>query len=864
LQVVPESAAGSPKSDESDGLARGVYHFLDMGKLKYGECTIATFGDLRVMIDGGHSRDYAGQQGVPSIPQQLEEIFGEPAPHIISLIVVTHCHDDHVGCLDQLVANNIIQPEWALITHPDLGFGRGDADDGSLSDLQQGIRTKVLTAALREEDASDLNDYQLQNFLDSAGTVEDRYRSFIAELTAKNVKVIEYDGDELPPELVELMMPSGMKLLGPSATQLIACAQQIATTNKEASAAVVEALSKDSTADNVSLYRRIVSEDNELDGRNPRGSGMNCQSITLAFGPKASRVLLAGDMQFREPGVEDAAEEMQGLRKAVADYGPYKLFKTTHHTSHNGQDDEFLRELGYPPIMVHSGGLNDPTHPDPETLRTLKKLAGQIVFARTDRNGRITVRPSKSVDEAVTISRGRINNFADNVRDAEFVAPPAAVSVPPVRSGPSISARETSVSPAVVPPLAPQGIQIVIVNLPPGAADLTVAGVDIKVRIPSAPSGPARLVDTRGALQLAGGRNLPPLLFVTNSERLRANIGDSGAAAVLAAITSPHHVLDVQGPLNQTLRTVRDELKSRQYEGVVILGGYDVVPAVPADVLPADLRQTLPSSSIENEQDEFLVWSDELYTDVDEDSIGELPVSRIPDGRSYELMKAALSSTPPQMSSAFGIRNVARPFADEVWQQAGGRVPKLKVSEVFESDHVVSEEANAPLHYHMLHGEDDNGRRFTGERVSGGGVVAFTVENVPRRFDGVVVSGCCWGALTVAQKASDVDDGEPVAARTASDSIALSYLSAGANAFIGCTGAHYSGPATTSEDNLALDFHQLLLGNLAQKKLPPSRALHEARLDFGTKLAGGRLMEPLALARRLKNRSQFTCLGLGW
>jgi glyoxylase-like metal-dependent hydrolase (beta-lactamase superfamily II) len=111
----------------------------------------------------------------------------------ISLLVVTHCHDDHVGCLDQLVANDIVRPEWALITHPELGFGRGELDDGSHDDLRD-IRTKVMTAALREEDASDLRDDQLQDFLDSAGTVEDRYKTFIRALKARNVKVVEYEG----------------------------------------------------------------------------------------------------------------------------------------------------------------------------------------------------------------------------------------------------------------------------------------------------------------------------------------------------------------------------------------------------------------------------------------------------------------------------------------------------------------------------------------------------------------------------------------------------------------------------------------------------------------------------------------------
>lgn len=858
--------AAEPLGDGDDGLARGVYHFLDMGRLKYGECTVATFGKLRVLIDGGHSRDFAGQEDTPSIPEQLRQIFDEEPPHRISLLVVTHCHDDHVGCLDQLLAKKIIEPEWALITHPKLGFGRGGPDDGSHDDLRS-LRTKILTAALREEDATDLTDDELQDFLDSAGTVEDRYKSFVSELKARKVKIIEYDGSPLHPELVQMMTPSGMTLIGPTSTQLIACAQQISTTNKEASDHVAAVLSDDDSIDNVALYRRVVMEENELDGRNPRGSGMNCQSITLAFGPKASRALLAGDMQFTEPGVDDADDEMRALRAAVAAEGPFKLFKTTHHTSHNGQDLELLEELGNPSLIVHSGGLNDPHHPDAGTLRSLKKLAGDIFFARTDRNGLITVRPSKPLAEAIEVSRGKLNNFSDNIRDSE------AQRRRPERLGASVGAvapvarpREpASASVAQLPPAPLQGAQIVIVNLPSGPADLTVAGIDIVVRVPGDSAlSPRRVSDAqRSAVQLGGGRTLPPLLFVTNSGKLATNIGQAGAAAVMTSIKPPHCLLNVQGSLNHVLRAVRDELNNGSYEGIVLLGGYDVIPAVAADVLPARLRQSLPIAVVENELDEFLIWSDELYGDTDEDSIGELPVSRIPDGKSFALLAAALSASAPMVNSAFGIRNVARPFAEKVWELSGSREP-LKVSETFESAHVLSDELAAGLHYHMLHGDNSDAREFTGERINGGHLIAFTVDNVPARFNGVVVSGCCWGALSVRQKASDVDEGDALDGRSSDDSIALRYLASGANAFIGCTGAHYSGSAIDVRDNLALEFHQLLLDNLVQKELPPARALHEARVEFSSRLASASGMEPLALARRLKNRSQFTCLGLGW
>ena len=112
-------------SGGADNGSRGIYHFLDMGREKYGDSILAVFGDKRILIDGGHRSDFEGQDGFRSLPEQLESLIGPP-PFRISLLVVTHCHSDHIGCLPEMVANDLLKPEWALVAHDGLGFGRSD------------------------------------------------------------------------------------------------------------------------------------------------------------------------------------------------------------------------------------------------------------------------------------------------------------------------------------------------------------------------------------------------------------------------------------------------------------------------------------------------------------------------------------------------------------------------------------------------------------------------------------------------------------------------------------------------------------------------------------------------------------------
>ena len=856
----------------NDMKKNGTYHFLDVGGVKYGECILLEFGATRILIDGSHVEDFDGQHGYRSIPEQIQSILGGNPPYDIDLIVVTHCHADHVGCLPELFSKGIIKPTCALLTDPKLGFGRTEGEDASTQDLARpAVR---LAALLREEDASDLDDRELRAFVDAVSKVEARYNAFVKNLKARGVEVILYRGQGLPSALVKRLAATNIQLLGPTADQLLLCADQISKTNEGADDIAADADLRDD-ADLVRLYRSIIEEDADASGY-LRGNGMNCQSITLALGPPEARVLLAGDMQFSQPGVKGVDKEMKMFRQRVVAAGPYKLFKTTHHTSHNGQDEDFLAEIGDPELIVHSGGLRDDDHPGPTVLQMLKQR-GRIKFARTDRNGVISVKPHLSPDRAIDVTRGRLNDFTpnrprDEMREGVELETRSAEEVTSTSASTSLSTSTTAA-----------GVQIVIVNLPNAPVNLSVAGVDIQLRpsperaITQPQSGATTPPNGPGGRQVPEGepggprppsdlsitRSLARLLFVTDREGLRRNIGKSEADAALAAIEKAGGVLQVsrgEDALDKTQATLSGAPDIR---GVVLLGGYDVIPPARTDAIGAELRNML-KKRVNQDADQFWVWSDKLYGDRDGDAVAEYAVSRVPDARDPQLFRAAISAAPLRLGKRFGIRNVYRGFAETVWGPQGLGPRPLEVSEKFLSTDVNPSHLDSACHYFMLHGAESDGTEFSGEDSGGGYPVAFTVRNVPPRFNGVVFSGCCWGALIVDGKASQATSGMP-APRKPAASIALSYLKAGAVAFIGCTGSHYSGPDPDLDDNYAARLHRDFWFNLAQPATAPAAALHRAKQTYLRWIMEQRArLDPLDTARRLKNFSQFTCLGLGW
>ena len=88
--------------------------FLDVGPTKYGDCILVRSDDKAILIDGAHPGDTKDKEDFTSIPGQLDDLFGAARPHPIDLLIVTHAHSDHIGCLPALVDQGVIRCETSL------------------------------------------------------------------------------------------------------------------------------------------------------------------------------------------------------------------------------------------------------------------------------------------------------------------------------------------------------------------------------------------------------------------------------------------------------------------------------------------------------------------------------------------------------------------------------------------------------------------------------------------------------------------------------------------------------------------------------------------------------------------------------
>jgi beta-lactamase superfamily II metal-dependent hydrolase len=848
------------------------YFLLDMGKEKFGDCLVCLIGGKTILIDGGHTGDFDGQQGSTSIPDQIGAILGTEPPYAIDLLIVTHAHIDHIGCLPRMVREGLLEITTALVADERLGWGKplNGPDSDAFPDSPIAAR---IVAGLREEQRADdfEDDAAVARFLADAVSLEQSYTQMLTTLTERGTTVLRYGRDDLTGRLHEFD-GIGLTILGPTNAHLEICRAAIASSMSDAAADAIRLLDSDAAASDVDIYRRLAADsmqDATADG-NRLGSALNDQSIVVALGPPANRVLLTGDMQFADPAVNGLDAEMIALRHVVAGAAPYKFIKLAHHGSHNGINDEVRAEWQATKLFAISGGSNDPSHPAREVLTLLKHEQDSITWARTDKNGGIEVRPS-STSEPFIVAKGDLNTSTANRR-------------PPKKPDEGVLAPVEIVPPPGVAALTPSGVLEVTTRIPSylrrvvitvDSEPFPVAGSRSQSVQPRAgtllpspsPPAPQRGLSTRtregsgpgpepASDSLGAGHRLPPLLFVSNRKTLRENIGRSEADEAIALIEAAGQTyLDV----SDAARAV-DEVRARisgDHRGVVLLGGYDVLPAQRLDTLPPQLRTDL-GDRVNKDADRFIVWSDAIYGDRDNDGLPEIPVSRIPDGKSSLLVLNALRARGVTLAAErFSIYNARREFAPDVIKIVPGLAEAL-VSLPSTSSGIVSAATAVPLVYFMLHGYDTDGTRFAGQEPEF--PEAFNIDHVPQNGGGVVFTGCCWGALTVRQIASRVPLNGALTPRTPDQSIALRYLKAGYNAFVGCTGSHYSPPGNEMSHGkpMHVAFWQRLIGGLG-----PSEALFQAKIQYLRDLPHG-LDDRLEIATEHKILRQYTCLGLGW
>lgn len=829
-------------------------HILDVGKTKYGDCVLITRGTRRILIDGAHPGDTA------RIRSQLKTVLGQNPPFDIDLLVVTHCHNDHIGCLPTLIAGGDLNIKKALVADEKLGWGRaadGDSpvDAKGLSDVQRG-----LVAALQEEDHSDLPPDELAQFLQDAGTLEDKYTEMLDGLGAK---VVRYGRDAAAKvqQIETAFADFGLRVLGPTKDHLVTCAAAIA----QASDAIADAVGGADTTDLAGAYKRLsrrFGSDVASAADQPGvGAAKNDQSIVLKVEADGWSALLGGDMQFAKAEVPGLTPLVTALRQKVVAAGPYDFIKLTHHTSYNAVDASVLDEWSATKLFAHTGGSNDAGHPDEGVLELLTERQDQFTFARTDRNGLITVAKVGGV-VTMAVSKGETNDFGVN-QPPDLPEPTVEPGKEPAEEPPPTARVRGGVGDVVevitrVPHTATT--VTVTIRVEPGAPK--VGGLDPAPRSVS----PAPAPRAAGGLKLGGGRALPKLLFVTCRPRLERNIGKAEAARVFDTLGRAPAIRVVDLPeaivsAERAAAAVRPQLAAHPAAGVVILGGFDVVPAHRLDVLAAAARQQVEDAGLGGaDADDFIVWSDELYGDRDGDEMPEVPVSRIPDGRRADVVFAALQAKPRPAARRFGVRNLKRPFATGVFANVAG-VGELLVSEPLTPEEVPTGAATGAVYY-MLHGSARDGTRFWGETAGGAAYEAVAVENVPADTPGAVVfTGCCWGALSMSPPAARARPGTPLRPRGPEASIAVAYLKAGAIGFVGCTGSHYS-PLAAPFDYFGKPMHDAFWAAVGGGAMPAS-ALFAAKREFARRMPHGRT-DAFSVAVELKILRQFTCLGLGW
>ncbi|MFC7700869.1 MBL fold metallo-hydrolase [Bradyrhizobium sp. GCM10028915] len=835
-------------------------YLFDMGSKIYGDCILAVEGDRRILIDGAHPGDWQPSDTTPSIPQQITKVLGKP-PFKIDLLVVTHCHSDHIGCLPKMVQDGTVEFEWALVADEKMGFPT-DGEDASLD-----AETAKVVAAMCEEPQPDLDGPALDQFLTDAVKLSDNYSAMLSKLKTDGTKIVRYTGPSAKVKQIEKAFSDfGLSVLGPTNEHLTVCRDELVGLKKKVRKAADGIRASDAAVDAVAIYRALLSNSapptvgltddlrQYLDRVGP-GAALNDQSIVLTLGTDNQKVLLTGDMQLAVAEVSGLDDSMTALLETIKAAGPYQFVKLPHHASYNGFDENVLTAFKDAQAFGISTGRGDPKHPDPGVLKFLESITDTYHWARTDRNGRITVSFAGSKLK-IGVDDGELNDSSPNAKDvmpeeegsSEVPSPVPAVSEAPRRPPGPVSVVRTTTS----------GEVEVTAKIPHQKTKVTIT-IEIEPGEPDIKEPPKPVSDVKKN-QLAGGRDLPALLFVTNSRRLADNIGKSEATGAIATITSSRQtIVDLDG-LAAPLDAIRRAAQNVPVKGVVILGGYDVVPSERFDTLPPSLRNSIGPSA-QNDPDNFIVWSDQIYGDLDGDRLADVPVSRIPDGHTARIVDVALTGNggvSPSLSR-FGLRNFVRPFADNVYTGLPGPETMLTSREVH-SEAIVSGSLSAKLIYLMLHGSDTDASRFWGE-TQGGMLEAMTVGNVPDPCGAVIFAGCCWGALTVRTRASVYRAGDPLQVVTPAQSIALSFLAGGASAFVGCTGAHYS-PVEGNLDYFGAPMHSAFWRQISLGKRP-AEALFQAKIDYIRGMPHGRTkIEELAIENKILR--QFTCLGLGW
>jgi hypothetical protein len=383
--------------------------------------------------------------------------------------------------------------------------------------------------------------------------------------------------------------------------------------------------------------------------------------------------------------------------------------------------------------------------------------------------------------------------------------------------------------------------------------------------------------------KLAAGREIPKLLFVTNFEKLKQKIGGWCFQRIKTMLGNQLINLEIKTAKKHINWTdYRNTIIGSKAQGIVILGGYSVMPAQKHDVLVNGQREAefLDSSGKtillgDMDTEEFFVWCDDCYGCLDDATFPfpDLPVSRIPDCDSGEFILTALCANSPKNPLKSGIRNLDRNYAQIIFDQFQsnsyfGELITSPESQYncfdFNSQYAqlfVNNKLYADYLYLQLHGARCDGKQQWGEK----NIVAITNVNVPsysQQLGRIIFSGSCWASRII-----DEYPHKPIqslTSRTSQNLIALRFLEEGALAFIGCTGEHISpGGDFNRSFGFGVPMHWYFWKYI-QLGLQPAPALHAAKIRFAKLMSDHPQQFVSNAALEQKILWQYNCLGLGW
>jgi hypothetical protein len=231
-------------------------------------------------------------------------------------------------------------------------------------------------------------------------------------------------------------------------------------------------------------------------------------------------------------------------------------------------------------------------------------------------------------------------------------------------------------------------------------------------------------------------------LIVSHRQRLTDQFGEEGFAEI--------------DDLLQNMRSVAETCPF-----LLIVGDWDIVPP---GVLPNPTQDGDP------------LITDDIYGDTDHDALTviDIPVARIPDGDSLDLLTTQLSTSEGPEAGNLTLANSKRPHADIAASQVFGSDRVLLWSLPTRHTNVDSGQVNVRHSYLVLHGSAEIASAWWGEEPSY--PVALTVDEADSQ--GVVLSAACYGAMTYLH--------------TPEDSVALAFLANGSRAFVGSTVMTYA------------------------------------------------------------------------